>query len=268
MKPRLMSAIRRNIDSRPLFSSVKSPINENNEYICRHNTCSLMKYAIIKNPNNCLQNTGTTVNGIPANRAEWDKYGFYPTYDLVGEVFVVNGLSVLKIDEGIYVPMDGGFEPVDEQYYLEHKGNWRALRESAVHSANHVEDYIRDRYRTKRPESGIVLSRANYYLSLYKKQMLDHADKYHITLREYTSEMEMMKSSFTGSLQGDASVIARMARKVMDENGVEPGDNTVITWIIGIYSEAYLTVMDKFSWSKLESVFRECYINYTNSLYD
>jgi hypothetical protein len=233
-----------------------------------HNTYSWMKYAIIKNPNNCLQYTGTTVNGIPANRTEWDKYGFYPTYDVVGEVLVINGLSVLKIDEGIFVPMDGGFEPVDEQYYLEHRGNWRALRESAAHSASHVEDYIRDRFRTKRPEAGIVLSRANYYLSVYKKQMLEHADKYHMTLREYSAEMERMKPRFVGSLQRDASVIASLARKVMEENGVEPGDNTVVAWVVGIYSEAYLTVRDEFSWPKLDSVFRESYINYTNSLYD
>ena len=45
------------------------------------------------------------VDGVPANKWEWDKYNFYPKNDMVGEVMQVRGFNVLKIMDGIYVPM-------------------------------------------------------------------------------------------------------------------------------------------------------------------
>lgn len=64
-----------------------------------------MRYAKITDRGECMSTMNLVVDGVPANKGEWAKYNFYPKNDMVGEVMLVRGFNVLKIMEGIYVPM-------------------------------------------------------------------------------------------------------------------------------------------------------------------
>lgn len=64
-----------------------------------------MKYAKIVDAGECMSTTQMTCEGVLANRFEWARHDFYPQDGMVGEVHDVNGVSVLKISDGIYVPM-------------------------------------------------------------------------------------------------------------------------------------------------------------------
>ena len=226
-----------------------------------------MRYAKVIHPGKCLQYTGTTVEGTPANRSEWEKHDFYPTYDIVGEVLVINGVTVLKVEDGIYVPMDGGLEEVSEEYYHEHKGNWRELRDSTLHSITHVEDDIRDRFRSRRPESGIILSRANYYMSVFKTQRMEHTDHYMNALLEYSAGLARTHLLGLDSLPEDARTIAGYAMDIIKTEQEDPEDNTIVTWVVGVCTDAYLSIIGSLSLENHDKVFREVYIEYTKSLY-
>lgn len=226
-----------------------------------------MRYAIIIHPDKGLEYTGTTVEGIPANREEWEKHDFYPTYDIVGEALVVNGITVLKVDDGIYVPMDGGLEEVNEDYYREHKGNWMGLRKSALHLINHVEDELREKFDSRRPESGILLSRANYYMSVFKTQRTEHADQFIDAYLEYSAGLARAHLHGLDSLPEDARTIAGYAMDVIRSEQEDPKDNTLVSWVVGICTNAYLSIVGSHSQGDQDKVFREVFIEYTKSLY-
>ena len=77
-----------------------------------------MKYAKIIDKGECYSTLNLNVSETPANRNEWAKYNFYPKNGMVGIVLEVNGYNVLKINEGIYVPMSArGIEYINEQEY-------------------------------------------------------------------------------------------------------------------------------------------------------
>ena len=226
-----------------------------------------MRYAKVIHPGKCLQYTGTTVDGTPANREEWEKHDFYPTYDIVGEVLVVNGIIVLKVDDGIYVPMDGGLEEVNEDYYLEHKGNWRKLRESTLHSISHVEDDIRDKFNSRRPESGIIRSRANYYMSVFKTQRMEHADHYMDAFLEYSAGLTRTHLLGLDSLPEDTRTIAGYAMDIIRSEQENPEDYTIVSWVVGVCTDAYLSIMGSLSPGNQDKVFREVFIEYSKYLY-
>lgn len=226
-----------------------------------------MKYAIITDPDKCLQHSGTTVEGIPANREEWEKHDFYPTYDVVGEVFIVNGITVLKVDDGIFVPMDGGIEEITEQYYLEHKANWKELRESTIHSIDNYDRYVKDRYETRRPESGIILSKANYYLTTFKRLRMIHADHYVDAYMEYSAGLDRTRLRGLDFLPEDVRTIADYVKKVITSEQEDPKDDTIVSWVVGVCTDAYLSKVDSLSPDNQDKVFREVFIEYTKSLY-
>jgi len=81
-------------------------------------------YAKIINKGECYSTTQLTVNGVPANKWEWAKYNFYPQNGMVGELLTVNGKNVLKILEGVYVPMTkAGFIEISYKEYEAEKIN-------------------------------------------------------------------------------------------------------------------------------------------------
>lgn len=226
-----------------------------------------MRYAKVIHPGKCLQYTGTTVEGTPANREEWEKYDFYPTYDIVGEVLMVNGVIVLKVDDGIYVPMDGGLEEVNEEYYHEHKGNWRELRESTLHSISHIEDYIRDKFKSRRPELGIIRSRANYYISIFKKHRMEHADHYVDAYQKYSAGLIQIHLLGLDSLPEDARTIAGYAMDVIRSEQEDLENYTIVSWVVGVCTDAYLSIIGSQSQGNQDKVFREVFIEYSKSLY-
>lgn len=83
-----------------------------------------MRYAKNTDRGECMSTMNLVVDGVPANKWEWAKYNFYPKNDMVGEVMLVRGFNVLKIMEGIYVPMSPlGIVEISADEYERGKGN-------------------------------------------------------------------------------------------------------------------------------------------------
>lgn len=77
-----------------------------------------MKFAKIIDKGECYSTLNLKVNEIFANREEWRKYNFYPKNGMVGIVITVSGYIVLKIKDGIYVPMASkGIQYIDEEEF-------------------------------------------------------------------------------------------------------------------------------------------------------
>ena len=228
-----------------------------------------MKYAIIRDPHKCMPYTSTTVDGIPANREEWQKHNnFYPTYEVVGEVLYVNGITVLKVDDGIYVPMDGGLEEISEQQFLENKSNWKDLRGDTLHSWKHLDEYIEQKYRKTLPQPGILLSKANYYMSVFGRQKAEHPGNFHSALQDYAVKLSIEYDLGKGTLLEDATIISRLAKTAIREGGGKQDDNIIAAWVIGVFSEAYFTVLHERKGIDFESVFRESFIAFLKSFYE
>lgn len=79
----------------------------------------MVKYAKIIDRGECYSTSDLSVNGIPANKDEWKKHNFYPQNGMVGEILTVDGVLVLKILEGVYVPMT--YRGVTEITYEEYE---------------------------------------------------------------------------------------------------------------------------------------------------
>ncbi len=73
----------------------------------------------------CFSTTMELINGVYANRSEWAKYNFYPQNGMVGEVIKVTSRAyILKIKEGIYVPMtQRGIKEITKEEYLANVAN-------------------------------------------------------------------------------------------------------------------------------------------------
>ena len=71
----------------------------------------------------CFSTTMEFINGVYANKSEWDKYNFYPQNGMIGEVVKVTPRAyIVKIKDGIYVPMTKmGIKEITEEEYFANK---------------------------------------------------------------------------------------------------------------------------------------------------
>lgn len=84
----------------------------------------MAKYAKIIDRGECFSTTNLSVNGIPANKWEWEKHNFYPQNGMVGEVINEHESLFLKILDGIYVPITSrGIEEITYEEYVAGKVN-------------------------------------------------------------------------------------------------------------------------------------------------
>jgi hypothetical protein len=75
----------------------------------------------------CGESFSTTmefIDGVYANRTEWEKYNFYPQNGMVGEVVKITPRAyILKVKDKIYVPMTKrGIKEITREEYLANKG--------------------------------------------------------------------------------------------------------------------------------------------------
>lgn len=68
----------------------------------------------------CFSTTMEFIEGVYANRTEWEKYNFYPQNGMVGEVVKVTPRAyIVKFKDGIYVPMTKrGIKEITREEYL------------------------------------------------------------------------------------------------------------------------------------------------------
>ena len=78
----------------------------------------MAKYVRIIDCGECFSTGSLSVNGVPANKSEWAKYNFYPQNGMVGELLTINGCSVLRIMDGVYVQMtENGYTEITYEDY-------------------------------------------------------------------------------------------------------------------------------------------------------
>ena len=71
----------------------------------------------------CFSTTMEFIDGVYANRTEWEKYNFYPQNGMVGEVVKITPRAyIVKIKDGIYVPITKrGIKEITREDYLDNK---------------------------------------------------------------------------------------------------------------------------------------------------
>lgn len=87
----------------------------------------MKKFAEIIDKGECYSTLDLEIDGIPATKTEWDKYKFYPQNGMVGKIIEIDtnkvfvtghGINILKIANGIYVPMSNhGIKIISQQEY-------------------------------------------------------------------------------------------------------------------------------------------------------
>lgn len=87
----------------------------------------MKKFAEIIDKGECYSTLDLEIDGIPATKTEWNKYKFYPQNGMVGEIIEIDtnkvfvtghGINILKISNGIYVPMSNhGIKIISQQEY-------------------------------------------------------------------------------------------------------------------------------------------------------
>lgn len=71
----------------------------------------------------CFSTTMEFIDGVYANKTEWEKYNFYPQNGMVGEVVKITPRAyIVKIKDGIYIPMTkNGIKEISREEYLANK---------------------------------------------------------------------------------------------------------------------------------------------------
>lgn len=82
-------------------------------------------YVKIIDRGECFSTTMEFIDGVYANRTEWEKHNFYPQNGMVGEVVKrTPSAYIVKIMDGIYVPMTRrGIEEIDYEKFIAGQNN-------------------------------------------------------------------------------------------------------------------------------------------------
>lgn len=185
------------------------------------------KYAEIVDRGECYSTSKLMVDGIPANRDEWVKYGFNPEDGMTGELLLVNGCSVLKITEGVYVHM-----------------NPRGIREFVQPSE---EDDASVYCQSARQALSRMFVRAHPQIeSLTMTLRLQHVDRVpydKVVLR-----------------------LAEFALADMMQGNYPKRDKEQVAWFIGLWVSAYEKALDGLGFRSFEETFTSIYQTYFSLL--
>lgn len=82
-------------------------------------------YVKIIDRGECFSTTQEFIDGVYANRTEWEKHNFYPQNGMVGEVVKrTPSAYIVKIMDGIYVPMTrNGIEEIEYDEFISGQKN-------------------------------------------------------------------------------------------------------------------------------------------------
>lgn len=82
-------------------------------------------YVKIIDRGECFSETMEFINGVYANRSEWEKHNFYPQNGMVGELVKrTPSAYIVKIMDGIYVPITRrGIEEIEYDEYVSGQKN-------------------------------------------------------------------------------------------------------------------------------------------------
>ena len=230
-----------------------------------------MKYAKIIDKGECYSTTNMVVNGVPANKYEWAKYNFYPKNDMVGEVIVVNGRYVLKINEDIYVPMSGqGIVEISEAEYLAgKKNNVFTGMDERQQKINDGVDAFAMFENTFRNPSKISDSPYGQDAEIYFISFRMSASKQGESIQYRMNYMAQQLSSSTivhlPYYKAVDQILEYVRRDIIDE-GWSLSDIDGVTWFLGLYATAYVRALGTMCLKTDHDVFVDGFIKYFEQL--
>lgn len=230
----------------------------------------MSKYGRITAAIRLISDSNTTVNGIPANRGEWIRKGHvYPKVGMVGEVLYVNGIQVLKICDGFYVPFSGQIEDISESDYLRDKYDSTSGKYTP-NSMDHELDFIKERYGSRKTGNPSLMEslmnvRINKYLDAYMKAKAAMGGEIESRIRYMTAELNALPIN-DFSYEDAIDKFAILTAAEIEEMHWDPNDDQGIAWFVGLHADSYVKAMRPYGTYNFNEVFKKIYRKYLMSL--
>lgn len=230
-----------------------------------------MKYAKIIDKGECYSTTNMVVNGVPANRYEWAKYNFYPKNDMVGEVIVVNGRSVLKINDEIYVPMSPqGIVEITEAEYQEGKKNnvftGMDERQQKINDGLDAYAMLENAMRGGRTaaESPYAQDAEIYFIS-FRMAAARQGEGIQYRMNAMANQMSATLIVHLPYRQAIQRIVELVEQEMRNE-GWSADDVDGVSWFLGLYSTAYVRALGTMCLKSDHDVFVDGFIEYFNGI--
>lgn len=216
-----------------------------------------------------IPDSNTTVDGIHANRDEWAKRGYnYPKVGMVGEILSANGIQVLKICDGFYVPFTGVIETVTEEEYIKDRYD-PATGEygNVVENIHREAEYIHQKYGTEgKMNPSIIESQINFiYRDAYIKTKAVMGDDITARIKRMSYELGALPIS-DFSYDDAVKKFAQLIAAEMAEEGDDPKDKNMIAWFSGLHADSYVMAMAPYKRHEFKTVFKDIFKTYMLSL--
>lgn len=231
----------------------------------------MTRYARIIDRGECFSTSNLIVNGVRAHKSEWAKYNFYPQNNMVGELLIVNGCTVLKILDGVYVQMSSkGIQEISQQEYEREKVNnvCTGMDERQKRINNQLDSYLElsniygggNKFQEMLAmdedsrEVAIYCVSAKQALALQYGQLVPRIASLAQTLRM----QNISKLPFS-------QVIDRLTDYVTADMRIEtydPYDKESLSWFTGLWVKAYEESLDGIGFHSFDDVFIGVYKTY------
>lgn len=216
-----------------------------------------------------IPDSNTTVDGIHANRDEWAKKGYkYPKVGMVGEILHANGIQVLKICDGFYVPFTGVIEAVTEEEYINDRYDPVTGEYGNVADNIHREaEYIHQKYGPEgKMNPSLIESQINFiYRDAYIKAKGVMGEEIIDRIKRISYELGALPiCDFT--YEDAISKFAKLIAAEMAEEGDDPKDKNMIAWFSGLHADSYVMAMAPYKKLEFKTVFKDIFKTYMLSL--
>lgn len=222
------------------------------------------RYARIIDRGECYSTSNLIVNGIRAHKSEWAKYNFYPQNGMVGEILTVNGCTVLKVLEGIYVRMTpNGIQEITQQEYEREKVKnvCTGMDERQKRINNQLDSYLEH----KKFQEMSAMDEDNREVAIYcfsaKKALALQHDQ---LIPRIASLAQTLRMQHISNLSFD-KVIDRLTDFVTADMRMEtynPYDKESLSWFTGLWVKAYEEALDGIGFHSFDDIFTKVYKNY------
>lgn len=228
------------------------------------------KYARIIDRGECYSTSKLVINGVPANKAAWAEFNFYPKDDMVGELMLVNGCHVLKITDDIYVHMstDGIQEISENEYKAGVKNNVFTGQDERQKRINEQVDVLlekEDLIHGKRFKEVSEMSPEDQDAEIFCFSAKNALAKMHDELVPRISDMATtLRLQHIETLAYD-NVIQRLAEFSMADMGIFgylKNDKEQAVWFIGLWTKAYEEALDGIGFHSFDETFKKVYKTY------
>ena len=227
-----------------------------------------MKYAKIIDKGECYSTLNMTVNGVVANKFEWAKYNFYPKNDMVGEVIVVNGISVLKITDDIYVPMSNkGIVAINYDEYINgQKYNVFTGMDERQQKINDGVDAWANLANMNANRHKHAPSEAEIYYSSYKFAVGRQGEKIQGVINMVADGLANT-SIVSIPLNQAVSLLVSYVKEEMGHSGWDLKDVDGMSWYLGLYCTAYVRALGVMALVTEKEVFIKAFNKYFEELW-